>query len=337
MKNISIEDRYNSFKESKVITAIRKNKFVQRYTTKGQVTGLIFKILMYALLFGISFVFLYPFLSILSTSLKTNADLHNVTVGWIPRSLKWENYMLAWDALKVNVYLKNSLWLTILPTIGHLVSCSVIGYGLSRYSFKGRNLLFFMVIMTMIVPSAVIVIPTYFVFANLGWVPETFLPILVPSFFGLGLKGGFYIFIFRQFYTNMPKELEDAARVDGCGPIRTFVQIVFPMVRSAYVTVLVFSVVWHWHDFYEPSIYLHSKLQPIPVALSAIINYVNTPPDEMEGTMEQLAEEMGRAESVINEAVLMAAVALVLIPLLVMFIVAQRQFIQGIERTGMTE
>lgn len=290
----------------------------------------IFKLFMYVLLFGISFVFLYPFLYMIVTSLKSYRDLNDFTVNWIPRELKFENYVIAYRALDYGKYIKNSITLTVIGTAGHILSCSFIGYGFARYEFRGKKMLFFAVILSIIVPVQTLIVPLYMTFSNLKWL-NTYLPVLVPTFFGFGLRGGLFIFIFRQFYLGLPKELEDAAKIDGCNFLRTYWNIALPVARSAFLVVLVLSVVWHWNDFYEPAIYANKpNMRTLPMQLDAFNSMVNRPPDEL---FEEMMLDEG--EQVINNAVLMAGTFLAILPILTMFSFVQRKFMQGIERTGL--
>jgi len=291
----------------------------------------IVKLAIYILLFDLAFVFLFPFLYIVVTSLKTNADLLDITVNWVPRVLKFENYVIAFRALDYMTFFKNSALVTAVATTGHLLACSFVGYGFARYEFPLKKTLFFIVILAFIVPVQTLIVPTYMIFANLGWL-NTYLPILVPTFFGLGLKGALFIFIFRQFYLGIPKELENAAKVDGCGFMRTYWFIILPVARSVFLVALVLSLVWHWNDFYEPSIYMSlPQYSMLPTKLYSLAAMVEDPPKELFSLMK-----LGEDENRINNAVLMAGTFLVIIPLLVSFAFLQRKFMQGIERTGLT-
>ncbi len=300
-----------------------------------RISDRIFRIGTYILLFDLAFVFLFPFFYMIITSLKTNADLYNFTVNWIPRTLRFENYVIAFRALEYPKYFKNSFILTTLGTIGHLLACSFIGYGFARYNFPGKKLFFSIAILSIIVPVQTIIVPQYMIFCNLKWL-NTYLPMIIPTFFGYGLRGGLFIFIFRQFYLGLPRALEDAAKIDGCGFLRTYWEIVLPVAQSALLVSLVLSLVWHWNDFYEPSIYLTkmSKL-PLPTRINEIVDLVNAPPpEELYADLDigMLEEEMA-----INNAVLMAGTFLVVIPIMTVFGFLQRKFMQGIERTGLVE
>jgi multiple sugar transport system permease protein len=304
-----------------------------RYEIKmpGNIKNNIFRTVTLIFMINMAFVFLFPFIYMIVTSLKTSKDLYDFTVNWVPRSIEWKNYILAYRILQYPVYFKNSFILTVGVTAGHLITCSFIGYGFARYEFTGKKLLFSIAILSIIIPIQTIIVPQYMIFANLKWI-DSYLPIIVPAFFGYGLKGGLFIFIFRQFYLGLPTALEDAAKIDGCNFLRTYWQIVLPISKSAFIVSLVLSVVWHWHDFFEPSIYINSSEKVIlPTRLNSIITLVNNPPEEIfEGIVIVV-------ENPINNGVLMAGTFLIILPVIITFAFLQRQFMQGIERTGLVE
>ena len=318
---------FNLFKNTKHSCSMTKLQMPRNTKHK------IFRMAAYIFLLDMAFVFIFPFLYMAVTSIKNNRDLYDFTVNWIPRSIEIKNYILAFKVLNYPNYFKNSFIMTALATIGHILSCSFIGYGFARYNFSGKRVLFSLVILSLIVPVQTIIVPLYITFSNLKWL-NTYLPMIVPSFFGYGLRGGLFIFIFRQFYLGLPTALEDAAKIDGCGFLRTYWNIVLPIVKSAFIVVIVLSIVWHWNDFFEPSIYCFASpnLTMLPGRLSVIITIVNNPPQEL---LEQLG--YSETESAINNAVLMAGTFLVILPVLVFFSFVQRQFMQGIERTGLVE
>ncbi len=301
------------------------------FKTPKRVSEKIVRMGMYVLIIDLAFVFIFPFLFMLVTSLKTNTELYDITVNWVPKTLKFENYIIAFRALDYAIYSKNSLMITIMATIGHLLSCSFIGYGLARYQFPGKKILIFVVIIAMIVPVQTIIVPLYIVFANLKWL-NTYLPVIVPTFFGYGLKGSLFLLVFRQFYLGLPKELENAAKIDGCGFIMTYWRIALPIARSAFLVTLLLSLVWHWNDFYEPAIYASKPSQiTLPARLNELVAMVNRPP---EGLFDEMA--LADGESTVNNAVLMAGICMVVMPVIAVFATLQKKFMQGIERTGLT-
>ena len=308
--------------------------FRRKYFTPTGAKQLILRIFMYLLVFGLAFVFFYPFIYMIVRSVMSNADLNSSSVHWLPTELKFENYALALQIMNGQKYAINSLIVTVIACFGHVFSCSLIGYGFARYHFPFKNLLFFFVILAFIVPTQTLIIPSYFTYTNLKWL-NTFLPLTVPAFFGFGLRGALYIFLFRQFYLTVPRSLEEAARIDGCGFMRTYWKIVFPLAKATLVVALVLSVVWHWNDAYEPSIYITSPgKQFLPPRIRLIIEAANALPDQQQEMLRQLGLEDG--EDTLNDAVVMAGAAVISSPVLVFFAFAQKQFMQGIERSGIT-
>ncbi len=291
----------------------------------------VFRLLLYLFLIGISYVYLYPFLYIAVTSLKSPQDLFQSSVVWIPRAMRLENFKIAFRLMDYGRYLGNTVFLTLMCTLGHLLSCSFIAYGFARYDFPGKKLLFGILLLVIILPPQLLIVPTYMVFLNLGWL-SGYLPMIVPTFFGLGLNGGLILYIYRQFYLNLPRDLEHAAKIDGCNYITTFFRIMMPISKAPMLVSLVLSMVWHWNDYFEPSIYAtKSNLMLLPQKTYALINLVENPP------MDLLAEMAADAGNPINSAVLMAGMLLCLLPVLIAFAFLQKGFVEGIERTGMVE
>lgn len=296
-----------------------------------QFTGrkLALRIVLYLVLFGLAFIFVYPFLYMIVNSLKTSDDLYNFTVQWVPRALDFDNYAMAINLMDYGRKVFNNTYVTVLATVGQLISCSMAGYALARYRFPGRNVAFFFVILALIVPIPTIIVPQYITYAGLGWI-NSYMPFIVPSFFGYGLKGALFIFIFRQFYLGLPKELEEAGKIDGCGFIRLFTKIVFPVSRSSYLVVLVLGMVWHWNDYFEPAMYITEKSKSL---LSSAISNISAALALPEGSLET---STGVASAGIDNAVLLAGTFLVVLPILIAFCFLQKGFIQGIERSGLT-
>lgn len=289
----------------------------------------ILRIGFYFLLATLSFVFLYPFIKMITQSLMTDDDLINITVKWLPSSLTWSNYSIAYRKLQFGTYFWNSTLVAVLGTAGHAFSCAMTGYAFARYKFRFKGPLFAMVILTMLVPVQTIIFPRYMQFSNWGWL-NSYLPLVVPTFLGFGLNGGFFIFLFRQFFAGLPYEMEEAARVDGCGPIRTYTHIMLPMSQSSLLVCAVLSLVWHWNDYFEPGIYITDVwLKMLPNRLPSLYaelskeNHTMIAKNDIEGL-------------VFNEAMLMAATFLCIVPILILYLILQRRFMEGVERSGLT-
>lgn len=290
------------------------------------------RLFMYILLIDLTFVFLYPFLYMAVTSLKSPSDITDLSVNWILSEVYVGNYTLSWEMLDYPVRLLRTMLVTLACTAGHILSCAFIGYGFARFRFKGRNLMFVLLLLSMIVPTETIIAPLYLLFAKLHLV-DTVLPLILPTWFGFGLKGALFVFLFRQFYQSLPPSLEEAAQVDGCGAVRTFFSIAFPASRSSILVCLVLSLVWHWNDYFEPLIYINKdseKLLPMLLPqLYAVIENAGL------GAAGGLASDPD-LDKVFTKGVAMAATVLVVLPVFILYMFLQKKFVQGVEWSGIT-
>ena len=275
-------------------------------------------IVRFVIIVGISFMILYPFLVKLIVSFMSTNDLTDKTVMYIPR--EGSTYFFERAILNINYWesLGNSALLSLITAVLQTIVSCVVGYGFARFKFKGRNLLFFIVILTLIIPPQTIMLPLYVRFryfiGNLNLL-NSFWPIAIMSATGLGLKNGLYIYLMRQFFRGLPKELEMSAYIDGAGPFRTFVQVILPNAFNMIITVFLFSFTWQWTD----TTY-NSMLMPDMVILT------NTVTDVTKAVSDTLQQQ----------ALLDTASLLLIAPLLIVFLFAQRYFVQGIERSGIT-
>lgn len=313
-------------KERPARSRMSRENLAMAATAKGK--KLVVRIFYYLVLCSLSFVFLYPFIKMIVTSLMSDSDLLDVTVNWLPNELRWSNYKIAMDQLAYWRYIQNSLIITIGATVGHVISCSFIGYGFARYKFKLKGVCFAIVILSMLVPVQTLIFPLYIQYSKMNWL-DTFLPLIVPAFFGYGLNGAFFIFLFRQFFMGLPKEMEEAARIDGCGAFRTFFKIMLPMSKSSVLVAAVLSFVWHWNDYFEPNIYVKEVIKRVlPSRLPGLYALVGA-----EEAMDMVMEEDG---FMFNEAMLMAGTFMVILPVLVVYSFLQKKFMEGVERSGLT-
>lgn len=283
----------------------------------------------YCLLTVIAFEFVFPYLYMFVTSLKGYDDLQNLAVYWIPTKLHFENFSIAANALNIRYGMVNSILVSVLATVGHVLSCSMIGYGFARYEFPFKNILFVGVLLSTIIPVQATLISQYMVYSKLK-ILETLLPLILPCFFGFGLRGGVYIFLFRQFFLRFPASLEEAALLDGCGRQKTFWTIAFPSAKSPMLVAIVMSIVWHWNDYYEPKTYLTGgpKTQLLTQSLPDLYALLNE---------SQLTESTLSLVEIYHEGVIMAATAIAFVPILIMFAFLQKQFMEGVERSGLVE
>jgi len=275
--------------------------------TKAQLKKIVRKILHYLILCGLSLIFLMPFVWMLSSALKSEDQIFTFPPQWIPDPPRWENFIEGLRAIPFFLYLRNTLIITVLSTLGLVLSSAMAAYGFAKLRWPDRQWLFFLMLSTMMLPFQVTMIPVFVLFRYLGWV-NTFLPLIVPAFFG----NAFYIFLLRQFFLSIPNTTLDAARIDGCSEWRIFFQIVLPQARPALITVVIFSFLAGWNDFIGPLIYLSSeKLKTLALGLQSF--------QSVQGS---------------SWALLMAVSALMTFPIIVLFFAAQRYFMKGLAMTG---
>ena len=293
---------------------------------KKRTASVIINTVRYFFLLALSYVVLFQLFFMISQAIRPRTDLLNPSVVWIPTKLTLENFQNAFEKLE---YLKTgfvSIWLMEVSAFIEVMVCAVIAYGFARFEFKEKNLIFFLVLVTIIVPSQMLIIPMYLNFAHfdilgilklvgLGHLrPEllnTGLTFWLPSLFGVGVRSGLFIFIYRKFFEGLPRELEEAAYVDGAGPLRTFISVILPSSGVVFLTVTIFSTIWHWNESYMSDMY--NKLNP-PLAVK--LDYVR---NELQKDSRSAA---------------MAACLLFVLPMLIMYMILQRKFVQSIDRVG---
>lgn len=308
------------------VFVIRQRQGVLGALTSRKWWELLFlRIATYIILINVCFVFLFPVIYMFSTSLKTVADLADLTVLWIPRTFFWRNYELAISGMLYWQAARNSIIISLGSGILQTVACSFVAYGFARIPFPGRDILFLLVLFTFLVPPQTIIVPLFILYRNLGFM-DTYFPFLIPALFGHGLRGALFILVFRQFFRNLPYELEDAARIDGAGPFSVYWRIMLPLATPAIIVVFLFSLVWHWNDFFEPTIYLFDQNNfTLPLRLSIL-----------SAALLQMLAGQGAGDE-FNEAVIMAASFLVIMPPLIIYLFTQRYFVESVDRTGLVE
>ena len=268
------------------------------------------------ILIAAAFLFIIPFYWMVVTALKDNQELTKFPPTIIPGNWVWQNFVDAVNYIPFGLYALNSVVITVGVTIGAVISNTLVAYGFSRIQWPGRNVMFYMCIATLFLPYPVILVALFDIFGKLpsfglqgahSWV-DTFLPLIVPAFFG----NPFYIFLMRQFMLGIPRELSDAAKVDGAGEIATFRKVILPLAKPAVVVVAIFSAVGAWNEFLLPLLYLQdSSKYPLAVGLAFYTS------------QHDVAYNL-----------LMAASTLVVLPIILCFIFAQRFFVEGITVGG---
>ncbi|MFA6377574.1 MAG: carbohydrate ABC transporter permease [Acholeplasmataceae bacterium] len=270
---------------------------------------LIKKILLHIVLIFFSFGFIFPFLWMLFTALKTPQELLQGTEAFFPKTPQWGNFLKAIQSIPFFLYLKNSLIVVVAVMAGTLISATTAAYAFAKLNWRGRDKWFVVMLASMMIPIQVILIPTYIMYAQIGWL-GTRLPLIVPAFFGGG--SAFYIFLLRQFFKGIPKELSESAIIDGANHFQIFIKIMLPLCKPAIITVALFTFMGTWNDYFGPLIFL-SNPEHWTLALG------------LRAFQQQFG---GRFD------LMMAAAILIMLPTLVLFFFTQKSFIEGITFTG---
>jgi multiple sugar transport system permease protein len=257
-------------------------------------------------------IFSLPFLWTISSSLKPITELFIFPPTLWPSVPRWQNYQDVFTIAPFFRFILNTVFITAFAMFGQMLSASAVAYGFSRFRFPGREGLFLLVLGTMMLPWQVTIVPTFLLFRYLGWI-NTYLPLIIPSYFG---GGAFFIFLLRQFFMTIPRDLDEAAKIDGASSVRIFWNVILPLSKPALATVAIFSFIEHWNEFIGPLIYLNS---PQLFTVSIGLRYFVSNPFESDEP---------------REAILMAASLIVATPPLVLFFAAQKYFVQGIVTTG---
>lgn len=314
------------------------------FLKKIKPADIVYKLFRFFLLIGICYLFLFPILYMLSLAIRHPSTVDDPSIVWLPKTVSFESIRAAAEYLNY----KESFWLTFLitsvSTLASVVSCSVVGYGLSRFKFKTRNFLFAVVILMIVVPPQLLMIPQflnyrYFTFAGLLTILEPItgvaninlvegntacLTFIFPAMFASGLRAGLFIFMFNQFFSGMHKELEEAARIDGCNAFRIYYRIAIPLSKPAITTVVIYSIVWHWNEYYTSSIYFLGDVKPLSVMLKNLTNNL------VNNNIELILQSR-----TLLRTYLAAGSLLTILPLLIFYIFAQRYFVESIENTGL--
>ncbi len=336
-KDISEADRLRALKYAKVGTSV------------------LYSIFRYALLISVGYIILYPLLYMIVTSIMSAGAFNNSTRVWIPTEFSIKlNYSMANEALEYFSALLNTVKFEVISALLQVVTCSIVGYGFARFDFKGKKIFTAILFLTILVPDMVVLIPRMVNYANLDFlgifggieklvewigglfgadlsafdltpnVVNTGWTMWLPSLFGVGLRSGVLIYIYIQFFSGLPRELEEAAWVDGAGPLKTFLRIAVPSSSVVFITVLVFSLIWHWNDATLSGMYLTENL-PLASGLSSIEAY-----------MIQRWGLYFNSRSPQAASIIMASCIMFITPMLIFYMFIQRGFIESIDRVGIT-
>lgn len=212
------------------------------------------KVIVYTFLILFSLYFLFPFVWVILTAFKSDSEAFTYPPKILPSVWHLDNFTKAWNSQPFYLYLKNSVVITILTTLGQLASCALVAYGFARYNFKGKNILFVLLLSTMMIPWDVTMIPLYMEFNAIGWI-NSLKPLIVPSFFG----SAYYVFLLRQFLMGIPKDFEEAARIDGANDFMIFYKIFVPIMKAPLILIGVLNILVVWNDYLGPLIFLQDR------------------------------------------------------------------------------
>ena len=271
------------------------------------------RFLLYALAIVTGLAFSLPFFWTISSSLKPITEIYLFPPTLWPQEVRWKNYQDVFTIAPFARFIWNTVVVTILAMIGQILSAAAVAYGFTRFRFPARDALFFIVLSTMMLPWQVTIVPQFLLFRYLGWI-NTYMPLIIPAYFG---GGAFYIFLLRQFFLTIPRDLDEAAKLDGASSFRVFWNLILPLSLPALATVAIFSFIEHWNEFFSPLIYLNSTEK---FTISIGLRYFVVNPFESDEP---------------REAILMAASLITALPVLTLFFVAQKYFVQGIVTTGL--
>ena len=278
----------------------------QRKRKHGKIPGLEV-ILLYVFLIILAILFILPIFYLFMGSFKSESELFRVPFKWLPDKFQFGNFINMFLSIPFFKYLKNTMIIVVCNIVGSLLSCSLVAYGFSRLRWPGRDKVFILVLITMILPYQVTLVPLFLMFTKMKWI-GTFLPLTVTCFFG----NPFFIFLLRQFFTGIPQDISEAARIDGAGEFTIFSKLVIPMAKPALTTVAIFAFIRSWNDFLGPLAFL-GKDELYTLSLAASMLKSNLDP---------------------NWSLLLALGTVMILPVLILFFVMQKYFIQGIAMSG---
>ena len=294
----------------------------------------------YFFLLALSYVVLFQLIYMITYAIRPVADEYNPSIGWIPSEFTFKNFAVAIEALDYVKSGLNSVWIMLVAAMIEVFMCALVAYGFARFEFKGKNALFFLVLITIMVPTQMLVVPMYLNFKDFDilWICQliknataalgmndgagidmrvnllnTAATFYLPSLFAVGVRSGLFIFIYRKFFEGLPRELEEAAYVDGAGPLRTYISVILPSSGVVFLTVTIFSCIWHWNESYLSSMFLQQN-----PTLAVMLELFSESP--IGGTDTRGAE--------------MAACLLFVLPMLIVYMILQRKFVQSIDRVG---
>lgn len=328
-KDVSMEFEYNQTRYQRkpgFFTTNKTGKKIKRIIFGRNITdGLLAKLLTYTILIVMAFAFLYPFVYMLFKSIQTPEDVLNPTVGLLPSKIYFGNFTKGFNVLGFPKALGQSVFYSIVPTICQVIASAFVGYGLARFEFKGKKVVFMLIMISFIIPPQILMIPTYVMYSQFELLGSV-LTFALPAALGQGLKSTIFILIFFQFFSMIPKELDEAAKIDGASSLKVFFRIAIPLSIPVIIISFIFSFVWYWNETYLTSLYIPDAAT-LPMQLSKFA--------ESFRKLYETSQGSGIQDS-LNEAIYMAGTLISLLPLLILYFLLQRWFVEGVDRAGLT-
>ena len=299
---------------------------------KKRSLNIVISFVRYFFLLALSYVVLFQLIYMVSYSIRPSVDEYNPSVVWIPSRFTTENFQIAWESLDFLNTGLTSVWVMLVAALIEVFTCSVIAYGFARFDFKEKNTIFFLVLITIMVPTQMLIIPMYLNYSHFDILSigdllrqltgfdirpnllNTAWTFYLPSIFAVGIRSGLFIYIYRKFFEGLPRELEEAAYVDGAGPFRTFLSVILPSSGVVFLTVTIFSCIWHWNESYQTGMYMQGN----PTLAVMMDNFSESA--KVNGGDTRMAR--------------MAACLMFIAPMLLVYMVLQRKFVQSIDRVG---
>lgn len=309
-----------------------------RYIFGHRIASKVWPVFRFLILFGLGFVVMYPIMYMISAAIRPQAEMNDPSIVWIPKTFTLSNIQDVWSALNYPSLVWQTFYVNIICCLLQVVTCSITGYGFARFKFKGKGILFMIVILQIIVPTQIILIPQFMQFRYFDIfgiinaitgsplnLTDSPVALYMQAFFCNGIRAGLFILLFRQFFRGLPKELEDAAHLDGCGPFSTFIRIMVPNARTSYLTVFIFSLVWYWNDTYVTGMFYDSSTT-VALEVGNLFNTISA------------ALNNGVVTGVPSNYMVWieAGCLLSILPIVIIYCFLQKYFIEGIERSGIT-
>ena len=293
--------------------------------SRGKESSRLGKLMNYFILTGMGFVFLYPLLYMLSVSLMDTEDLVDATVTWIPTHLSFDSFLKAVKTLDFWSGLRDSLIMTVIPAGLQTFTLALAGYGLARYRVPGKKFWMALAVFIFLIPVQVTMIPRFLLFNSYKLI-GTVWPVYLISLLGQGVKSSVFLLIYYNFFNSYPKALDEAATIDGAGPLKVFFKIALPMAKPALVLTYLFSFIWIWNDTTQLPQYSTGAVTTLPMHLQQFVERFN-----------KLYASVGVSTGgALNESIRLAGTLLTILPLILLYFLVQKQFVQSIERTGLT-